>query len=61
MVQTGSGTAAAAADGIKARDDMPKLLACLVLVGISWAMVVCNVIINIRNGQGCRSMTMAGS
>jgi hypothetical protein len=51
MVQTGSGTAAAAADGIKARDDMPKLLACLVLVGISWAMVVCNIIINIRNGQ----------
>jgi hypothetical protein len=33
------------------RDDMPKLFACLVLVGISWAMVVCNIIINIRNGQ----------
>jgi Homeodomain-like domain len=33
------------------RDDTPKLLACLVLVGISWAMVVCNIIINIRNGQ----------
>ena len=30
---------------------MPKLLACLALVGISWAMVVCNIIINIRNGQ----------
>src|SRR5262245_44960333 len=33
------------------RDDMFKLGACLVLVGISWAMVVCNIIINIRNGQ----------
>src|SRR5262245_57292399 len=33
------------------RDDMLKLVACLVLVGISWAMVVCNIIINIRNGQ----------
>src|SRR5437868_4576352 len=33
------------------RDARPKLLACLVLVGISWAMVVCNIIINIRNGQ----------
>jgi len=32
-------------------DDIPKLFACLVLVGISWAMVVCNIIINIRNGQ----------
>ena len=76
MVQTGNGTAVAAANGsklsatpigapmsslfrgdrmrawfLKARDDMPKLLACLVLVGISWAMVVCNIIINIRNGQ----------
>ena len=30
---------------------MPRLLACLVLVGISWTMVVCNIIINIRNGQ----------
>src|SRR5215467_3291351 len=49
MVQTGN--AVAAADGKKARDDKPKLLACLVLVGISWAMVVCNIIINIRNGQ----------
>jgi hypothetical protein len=51
MVQTGSGTAAAAADGIKARDDMPKLLACLVLEAITLAMVVCNIIINVRNGQ----------
>jgi len=33
------------------RDAKSKLFACLVLVGISWAMVVCNVIINIRNGQ----------
>ena len=33
------------------RDHMPKLLACLVLLGISWAMVACNIIINIRNGQ----------
>jgi hypothetical protein len=32
-------------------DHMPKLLACLVLLGISWAMVACNIIINIRNGQ----------
>jgi hypothetical protein len=31
--------------------DVPKLFACLVLLGISWAMVVCNIIINIRNGQ----------
>jgi hypothetical protein len=51
MVQTGNGTAVAAADGRKAREDMAKPLACLVLVGISWAMVVCNIIINIRNGQ----------
>ena len=33
------------------REAKSKLFACLVLVGISWAMVVCNVIINIRNGQ----------
>src|SRR5262245_61160587 len=33
------------------RDDMLKLFACVVLVGISWAMVACNIIINIRNGQ----------
>jgi hypothetical protein len=33
------------------RNDMLKLLTCLVLVGISWAMVVCNIIISIRNGQ----------
>ena len=32
------------------RDDMPKL-ACLALVGISWAMVICNISINIKNGQ----------
>jgi hypothetical protein len=32
------------------RDDMPKL-ACLALVGISWAMVISNIIINIKNGQ----------
>jgi hypothetical protein len=32
-------------------DDMLKLLTCLVLLGISWTMVVCNIIINIRNGQ----------
>src|SRR5262249_54514426 len=51
MVQTGSGIAVAAANGRKAAEDVPKLLACLVLVGISWAMVVCNIIINIRNGQ----------
>src|SRR5262252_7002508 len=51
MVQARNGTAVAAADGKKARDDKPKLLACLVLVGISWIMVVCNIIINIRNGQ----------
>ena len=51
MVQTGNGTAVAAADGRKTREGVPKLLACVVLVGISWAMVVCNIIINIRNGQ----------
>ena len=50
MVQTGNGTTTAVAEGRKAREDMPKLLACLILVGISWAMVVCNII-NIRNGQ----------
>jgi len=67
MVQTRNGAAAAAdsdktvgrAD--RRRDvatefklpghDMPKLIAGLALVGISWAMVVCNIIINIRNGQ----------
>jgi len=32
------------------RDDMPKW-ACLALVGISWAMVISNIIINIKNGQ----------
>jgi hypothetical protein len=30
-------------------DDIPKLFACLVLVGISWAMVVCNI-----KGRGSR-------
>src|SRR5215470_6623217 len=49
MVQTGN--AVAAANGRKAGEDMPKLLACLVLVGISWAMVISNIVINIRNGQ----------
>jgi hypothetical protein len=51
MVQTGNGTAAATADRRRTREDILKLLACLVLVGISWVMVVCNIIINIRNGQ----------
>src|SRR5262245_47632460 len=51
MVQTRNGTGAAAADGSNAREDMHKLLMCLVLVGISWAMVICNIIINTRNGQ----------
>jgi hypothetical protein len=51
MVQTANGTAAAVAGGRKGREDIPSLLACLVLVGISWVMVVCNIIINIRNGQ----------
>jgi hypothetical protein len=32
------------------RDDMPKL-ACLAMVGISWAMVISNTVINISNGQ----------
>jgi len=32
------------------RDDMSKVV-CLALVGISWAMMVCNILINIRNGQ----------
>jgi hypothetical protein len=51
MLQTGNGKAIAAADGRKVSYDWTKLFACLVLVGISWAMVVCNIIINIRNGQ----------
>jgi len=50
MVQTRNGAAVAAADGRKARDDMPKL-ACLAMVAISWAMVISNAVINIRNGQ----------
>ena len=33
------------------RHDVSKLLGCLALVSISWAMVVCNIIVNIRNGQ----------
>jgi len=32
------------------RDDTSRF-ACLALVGISWAMVIANIIINIRNGQ----------
>jgi hypothetical protein len=50
MVQIGSGTAVAPADVKKASDGMPKL-ACLAMVGISWAMVISNIVINIRNGQ----------
>jgi Homeodomain-like domain-containing protein len=60
MAQTRNGTVVAAtnsreglgrADRQLLGDTMPRLLACLVLVGISWTMVVCNIIINIRNGQ----------
>jgi hypothetical protein len=32
------------------RDDTSKV-ACLALVAISWAMLVCNILINIRNGE----------
>src|SRR5512134_3651955 len=55
MAESRNETAAAAADGRAdrqlPRDEMPRLLACLALVGISWTMVVCNIIINIRNAQ----------
>jgi Homeodomain-like domain len=33
------------------RHDVPKLVGCLLLLGISWALVLCNIVINIRNGQ----------
>ena len=32
------------------RDDISRV-ACAVLVGVSWAMVVANAVINVRNGQ----------
>jgi hypothetical protein len=49
--ETRNGTVVTATESNKARKDMPKLLVCLVLVGISWAMVICNIVINTRNGQ----------
>jgi hypothetical protein len=50
MVQTGNGRVVPAAGGREGSNGMPKL-ACFALVGISLAMVISNIVINIRNDQ----------